>query len=74
MVLASSRAQGFQDASQLGGLVVLPVIALFYIQVAGVLFFDIIVVILMGFVMWLLAGLLIWLGSRTFQRGRLLGA
>lgn len=74
MVLASSRAQGFQDASQLGGLVVLPLVALFYVQIAGVLFFDVIVVILMGFVIWLLAGLLIWLGSRTFRRGRLLGA
>jgi ABC-type Na+ efflux pump permease subunit len=72
MVLASSRAQGFQDANQLGGLVMLPMVALFYLQVAGVMYFNVIVVILMGLVIWMLAGLLIWLGSRSFHRNRLL--
>jgi ABC-2 type transport system permease protein len=74
MVLASSRAQGFQDANQLGGLVVLPIVALFYLQVAGVMYFNVIVAILMGLVIWLLTGLSIWLGSRIFQRNRLLAA
>ncbi|MFZ0534400.1 MAG: ABC transporter permease subunit [Anaerolineales bacterium] len=74
MVLASSRAQGFQDANQLGGLVILPVVALFYLQVAGVMYFNVIVAILMGLVTWLLTGLSIWLGSRIFQRNRLLAA
>jgi hypothetical protein len=31
-------------------------------------------VFLLGLVIWLLDGLLIWLGSRSFQRGRMLGA
>lgn len=74
MVLVSSRAEGFQDATQLGAIVVLPIIGLFYIQLAGVLFLDVIMMILMGIVMWLFGGVLIWLGSRTFHRGRLLGA
>ncbi|MGE5123104.1 MAG: ABC transporter permease subunit [Acidobacteriaceae bacterium] len=74
MVLASSRAQGFQDANQLGGLVVLPLVALFYAQVAGVMIFNVLVVILMGLVIWLLTGLFIWLGSRIFHRNRLLAA
>ncbi|HEX9091396.1 MAG TPA: ABC transporter permease subunit [Anaerolineales bacterium] len=74
MVLASSRAQGFQDANQLGGLVVLPMVALFYAQIAGVMYFNVLIVILMGLVIWLLTGLFIWLGSRTFQRNRLLAA
>jgi ABC-type Na+ efflux pump permease subunit len=74
MVLASSRAQGFQDANQLGGLAVLPVLALFYVQIAGVIYFNLIVVLLMGLVVWLLDGLLIWLGSRSFQRKRILAA
>jgi ABC-type Na+ efflux pump permease subunit len=74
MVLASSRAQGFQDANQLSGLVILPVVALFYLQVAGVMYFNVIVAILMGLVTWLLTGLSIWLGSRIFQRNRLLAA
>ncbi len=74
MVLASSRAQGFQDANQLGGIVVLPIVALFYVQVVGALYFNVVVVVLMGLAIWLLTGLLIWLGSRTFQRNRLMGA
>jgi len=74
MVLASSKAQGFQDANQLGGLVVLPMVALFYLQVAGVMYFNVIVALLMGLVIWLLTGLFIWLGSRIFQRNRLLAA
>ncbi len=74
MVLISMRAQGFQDANQLGGLVLLPMLALFYGQIMGVMFFNVTVAILLGLVIWLLDGLLIWLGSRKFQRGRLLGA
>ncbi len=72
MVLASSRAQGFQDASQIGGIVVLPMVALFYGQVAGVIVFNVSVVLVMGLVIWLLDGLLIYLGSRSFHRNRML--
>jgi len=74
MVLVSSRAQGFQDAYQLGGLVVLPVMLLVFGQVSGVIVFSIELVLLLGLVIWLLDGLLISLGSRCFRRGRLLGA
>lgn len=74
MVLVSSRAQGFQDANQLGGIVILPLVALFYLQVAGVMYFNVIVAILIGLVVWLLTGLSIWLGSRSFRRNRLLAA
>jgi ABC-2 type transport system permease protein len=72
MVVISSRAQGFQDANQLGGLVVLPVIALFYAQVAGALFINVSIMLMMGLIVWLLTGLLIWLGSRSFHRNRFL--
>jgi len=74
MVLVSSRAQGFQDANQLGGIVVLPMVALFYLQIAGVMYFSVLVVIVMGCVTWLLTGLFIWLGSRTFHRNQILTA
>jgi len=74
MVLASARAQGYQDAYQIGGAVVLPVIGLFYAQVSGVMYFNIVAVLLLGLVFWLLDALLIWLGSHSFRRGRLLGA
>jgi ABC-2 type transport system permease protein len=72
MVIASARAQGFQDANQMAGLVVLPIVALFYAQMAGAIFLNVSIMILMGLGIWLLTGLLIWLGSRSFQRNRLL--
>ena len=74
MVLVSARAQGFQDAYQMGSLVVLPVMLLVFGQISGVMYFSVTLVLLLGLVIWLLDGLLIWLGSRSFQRGRLLGA
>ena len=74
MVLASSKAQGFQDANQLGGIVVLPIIALFYLQVVGAMVFNVAIMFLVGLVAWLLTGLLIWLGGRSFQRKRILAA
>ena len=74
MVLVSVRAQGFQEANQIGGIVVLPIVALFYMQVAGVMYVNVSMMFLMGLVIWGLDGLLIWLGTRAFRRGRLLGA
>lgn len=74
MVLVSSRAQGFQDAYQLGSFVVLPVVFLVIMQTSGAIYFNVTLVFLLGLVIWLLDGLLIWLGSRSFRRGRLMGA
>jgi len=73
-VIPAFRAQGFQDANQMGGIAVLPIVGLFYAQVAGAVFFNTTIVLLMGLIVWLLTGLLIWLGSRGFRRNRLLGA
>ena len=74
MVLVSARAQGFQDASQIGSIVVLPVVLMLGGQISGVMSLSVTVMFLLGLVVWLLNGMLIWLGSRTFRRGRLLGA
>jgi ABC-type Na+ efflux pump permease subunit len=74
MVLVSARAQGFQDAYQIGNLIVLPVVFLAVGQISGVLSLSVKLVFLVGLVIWLLDGLLIWLGNRSFRRGRLLGA
>jgi ABC-2 type transport system permease protein len=74
MVVVSAKAQGFQDANQMAGLVVLPIIALFYAQMAGAIFINIATMLFMGLFIWLLAGLLIWLGSRSFHRNRLLAS
>jgi ABC-2 type transport system permease protein len=72
MVVVSARAQGFQDANQMAGLVVLPIVVLFYAQMAGAIFINITILVLIGLIIWLMTGVLIWLGSRTFHRNRLL--
>lgn len=72
MVLVSVRAQGFQDAYQTGGLVVLPILLLVFGQISGVMYFSVWVVLLLGLVLWGIDAALIWFGSRTFRRGRLI--
>lgn len=72
MVLVSMRAQGFQDAYQLGGVVVLPILLLVFGQVAGIMYFSIGVALLLGAVIWLINLILLWLGSRSFKRGNLI--
>jgi len=70
-VLISVRAQGFQDAYQMGAMLVLPIIALVLGQAAGVLYFSPWMVFLLGLVLWALDAALLWLGSRIFQRSAL---
>ena len=72
MVFVSVRAQGFQDAYQTGGLVVLPVIALMIGQISGVMYFSLGVVLFVGLVIWLLDIVLLWFASRSFRRGELM--
>jgi ABC-2 type transport system permease protein len=72
MVLASVRAQGFQDAYQIGAVVVLPILLLVIGQATGVMYFNLGLVFLLGLIFWLLDGLLLWLGVRTFRRSELI--
>lgn len=72
MVLVSVRAQGFQDAYQTGGMVVLPILLLVFGQISGVMYFSVWLVLLLGLVLWGIDVALIWFGARTFQRGRLI--
>lgn len=72
MVLVSVRAQGFQDAYQLGSLVVLPIVILMIGQAAGVMYFSTGLVLLLGLVVWIIDGLLLFYGSRTFNRAELI--
>jgi ABC-2 type transport system permease protein len=71
MVLVSARAQGFQDAYQLGSVVVVPVLLLVFGQVSGVMYFNVAVVLLLGLAVWLVNSLLLWFGGQGFQRGRM---
>jgi len=71
MVLVSSKVTTFQEANQLGGVVVVPILFLVFGQIAGVLYFSVPVVALIGLVLWIIDAGLITLGVKTFQRGEL---
>jgi ABC-type Na+ efflux pump permease subunit len=70
-VLISARAAGFQDAYQLGAILVLPLIMLVVGQGMGVMYFSLSLVLLLGLIVWVLDLLLLWWGSRTFRRAEL---
>jgi ABC-type Na+ efflux pump permease subunit len=72
MVFVSARAQGFQDAYQTGGLVVLPVIFLMIGQISGVMYFSLGVVMFVGLVIWLIDIVLLRFASQRFRRGELM--
>lgn len=71
-VLVSARAQGFQDAYQLGAVVVLPILLLIIAQAMGVMYFSLVLVLLLGLLFWLIDAVLLWFGRRTFRRSELI--
>jgi ABC-2 type transport system permease protein len=72
MVLVSARASGFQEAYQIGGAVVIPIILLAIGQATGVMYFSLGLVLLLGLVLWVVDLLLLWFGARTFRSGEML--
>lgn len=70
-VLVSVRAQSFQDAYQLGAVVVLPIVLMVVGQAMGVMYFSTWLVLLLGLVMWAIDAVLLWFGTRSFRRGEL---
>jgi ABC-2 type transport system permease protein len=72
MVFVSVRAQGFQDANQTGGLIVLPILALMFGQISGVMYFSLGVVLFVGLVIWLIDAVLLWFAGKSFRRGELM--
>ena len=71
-VLVSARVATFQEAYQLGGVVVLPLVLLMVGQATGVLFFSAWLAVALGAVFWAAAALLLSLGLRRFGRSALL--
>ncbi len=71
-VLVSARATTFQEAYQVGSIVVLPVLALVLGQAAGVMYLSGELVLLLGLVLWILDGALLWFGARTFRRAEVI--
>jgi ABC-2 type transport system permease protein len=70
-VLISARAQGFQEAYQMGAIVVLPILLLLVGQATGVMYFSIWLVVLLGLIFWGIDTALLWFGARTFRRSEL---
>jgi ABC-type Na+ efflux pump permease subunit len=71
LVVVSSRATTTQEANQLGGAVILPLIFLAAAQASTMLLLPVVGVVLVGLVIWIAAGLLVWINARRFTRDRL---
>lgn len=50
-ILISARVKGFQEAQQIGGMIVLPIIGLLIGQVSGLFFFSPMIILLIGLVL-----------------------
>ena len=72
LVQVSARVRGFQEAYQLGGLVILPVVVLLLGQVTGVLYLDLVAVVAIATIVVFLAAAMLLFGFRSFRRERLL--
>jgi hypothetical protein len=70
-VIVSARAETFQEAYQLGAVVVLPILLLVVGQATGVLYFNGALVLLLGLAFWLVDAGLLWFGGRTFRRSEM---
>ena len=71
-VLVSRRVNTFQEAYQLGSMIVLPVVALMIGQFAGVLTLSVLLAIGIGAGVWLINALIFWFGVKTFNRDTLI--
>jgi ABC-type transport system involved in multi-copper enzyme maturation permease subunit len=71
MVLISSRARTFQEASQLSAVVVLPGIMMFGALLIGVMNVGAWLAALLGLLIWAIDAALLWFGRRGFRRSKL---
>lgn len=71
-VIASSRVNTFQEAYQIGSLVVLPVVLLVVGQAAGAFILSNWLVALMGLLLWLFNVIIFALAAATFRRTALM--
>lgn len=72
MVMVSSRVSSFQEAYQLGGVIVIPVVVLLLSQLSGLLYLSTELLIVGGLFVWLLDAVLLWYGARSFERSELI--
>ncbi len=72
IILVASRVSTFQDAYQLSGMMVIPVLLLVFGQLAGVLYLNALAVIVVGLSVWLVNAAILWFGIRTFKRSEII--
>ncbi len=72
MVLVSSKVSTFQDAYQLGGIVVIPLVVLVLGQIAGVIYLSAGFVFVAGAVLWVIDSVILWFAIRTFRRSEII--
>jgi len=73
MVRVSARSRTTQEANQLGGAVILPLIFLAVGQATGLLLVDLGVALAIGAGVWVVGLLLVWRGAVKFTRDRIAG-
>jgi len=71
-VMVSARVKSLQEAFQLSGVLVLPVVLLVVGQLGGVVYLSPIVVFGLGLLLWLAVVVVLRLGSRAFRRTEVL--
>jgi len=72
MVLVSSKVNTYQDAYQLGSMVVLPVILLVLGQVGGVIYLSVAFVLAAGLLLWIVDAAILWFAVKTFRRSEII--
>jgi ABC-2 type transport system permease protein len=70
-VQVSARVQGTQEAFQIGGIIVVPVVALLAGQAAGFLVLSPLLLVISGAFAWLVAAVVLHFGERSVRRTRL---
>jgi hypothetical protein len=74
LVIVSSRARTTQEANQLGGAVILPLIFVAAAQTSALMLLPVLGVVAVGALVWLVALGLLWFNQRRFTRDRLASA
>lgn len=70
-VMISAKSKGFQEAQQMGGVLVLPIILIVIGQVSGIFFLDQRTIPIIAVVLYIIDYILIRLGARTINRERI---
>ena len=71
-VLISSRVNTFQEAYQISGVVVVPIVALVIVQALGVLYLSVALTAFLGLVLWMAAAALLGWSVRAFRRSEII--